>query len=49
MESFVYSFPGGIDEDADPCNQSPEDMVAHMGGLLMKELCVAISEAEKSL
>lgn len=31
---FIQQLPGGIDEDADPLNTSPDNMFHHIGGLI---------------
>lgn len=35
---FLTELPGGIDYDADASEQSPEDAVAHIGGLIWQDL-----------
>ena len=34
IEDLALGLPGGIDEEADPMNQSPKDATAHVGGLI---------------
>lgn len=46
---LVEQLPGGIDEDADPENPSPEDGVAHTGGLIWKYLQALIPQIEGAL
>ena len=46
---LVEQLPGGIDEDADPENPSPEDGVAHTGGLIWKYLQALIPQIEDAL
>ena len=36
--------PSGLDIEADDCNTSPDDMVAHLGGLAYRELESVILE-----
>ena len=43
---MLLSLPSGIDEDADENDTSPEDMVAHIGGLISRKLQVAKEKAE---
>lgn len=43
---MLLSLPSGIDEDADENDTSPDDMVAHVGGLIFRKLQAAKSEAE---
>lgn len=38
LERLILSLPGGIDEDADPSDASPEDPTAHLGGLMFKRV-----------
>ena len=45
---YWYSLPGGVDEDADPDNPSPEDATAHIGGLAIRAARRAISEAKET-
>jgi len=33
---LAHHLPSGIDEDANPTDRSPEDMTAHIGGLIVK-------------
>tara|TARA_R110000868_G_scaffold277390_1_gene537179 strand:+ start:562 stop:831 length:270 start_codon:yes stop_codon:yes gene_type:complete len=35
------------DEDADENNTSPDDMTAHINGLIVKKICAALAELEK--
>lgn len=35
---LIATLPGGIDREADPDDQSPDDMVAHVGGLVWRAL-----------
>lgn len=37
IEHLTLSLPSGIDCDADPYNLSPDDAIAHVGGLIWKE------------
>lgn len=39
---MIQDLPGGVDEDADEENRSPEDMVAHIGGLILQRVRVAL-------
>ena len=44
---YWYSLPGGVDEDANPDNPSPEDATAHTAGLAVeaaRQALVAIRE-----
>ena len=34
---LVEQLPGGIDEETDPADPSPDDMVAHIGGLIYQK------------
>ena len=43
---MLLSLPSGIDEDADEHDTSPDDMVAHVGGLIFRRLQEAKSKAE---
>ena len=38
IESMLAAFPSGLDYDADPDNQSPDDAFAHLGGLMHREV-----------
>ena len=41
---LAEQLPSGIDHEADPENESPSDMVAHIGGLICKAAEVAGGE-----
>ena len=41
------SLPGGIDILAEPGNDSPDDMLAHIGGLAVQEI-IAVLEASNA-
>ena len=38
IRELVEQLPGGIDEEADEDDTSPEDMVAHIGGVVWQRL-----------
>lgn len=38
IEAMLLALPMGIDEDADENNTSPDDAVAHIGGLMWKKI-----------
>jgi hypothetical protein len=42
VRDMLDQLPMGIDYDADPDDQSPEDMVAHLGGLMYQILNKAL-------
>jgi hypothetical protein len=42
VRNMLDQLPMGIDYDADPNDQSPEDMVAHLGGLMYQILNKAL-------
>ena len=44
---MIQQLPGGIDENADPMNASPEDATAHVGGLVWQELDFALKEIDR--
>ena len=47
IKDLVEQLPRGIDQEADPDNPSPDDMVAHTGGLIYQkcqEALVALKE-----
>ena len=37
IRDLAEQLPGGIDEQADPDDPSPNDMVAHIGGLIYQK------------
>ena len=43
IRNLIKQLPSGIDEEADPENESPEDAVAHIGGLIWQ--CASATEA----
>ena len=45
ISSLALDLPGGIDENADLENDSPEDMTAHIGGLIYQ---IATDDSEGS-
>ena len=36
IDDLIMQLPGGIDYDADPEDESPDDAVAHIGGMIHK-------------
>ena len=39
---LIEQLPSGIDKDADEMDKSPSDMVAHIGGLVYRQIVKAI-------
>jgi hypothetical protein len=49
VRDVICGLPGGIDEEANPDNPSPEDAVAHLGGLIWQKVAKVLNDiAEKS-
>lgn len=44
MQAMLEQLPTGIDTEADEKDTSPEDMVAHIGGLMWKRLAAFLGE-----
>jgi hypothetical protein len=44
---YWENLPCGVDYDADPNDRSPEDHIAHIGGLAIQEARRIIAELEK--
>ena len=40
---MIEGLPGGIDYTASPSDESPDDMAAHIGGLIYQECKKALS------
>ena len=47
IRTFIESLPSGIYYDADPSDTSPEDVTAHIGGLIW-QICEEISPVSTS-
>ena len=47
VRDTLHDLPGGIDEEADPENCSPEDAVAHLGGLMVQRIDAALAAAKE--
>jgi hypothetical protein len=47
VRSRLLDLPSGIDFNADPDNASPDDMSAHIGGLCIQEIDVALDKKEE--
>jgi hypothetical protein len=46
VHDLIQQIPGGIDEDADEANLSPEDAAQHIGGLIWKRVSAVLTRAE---
>lgn len=47
VQDLLLTLPGGVDLDADPDNDSPSDMMAHVAGLCVQEIDRVLMEDEQ--